>query len=282
MTYVRIYITVKGNRHLVHEGDFYGEPVSNDFYYGDELTPSFSTFDGIFVSSIFFSVLGAGVIGDLPAFTLEPTIFNLGTVTVDVSNSAKLTWNPDSANGACWVLTSKTLEPLVLRNPHVGSWGVILPPSGGTQLEIYDPKANSESLKISGQTDLSLMVGFEDIVAPYGCRVEATRPVPKALSIYLQGSSSDGPRDFSLLVSNDASAEQDVNWMTVSGDEFIEKFPGATKLAPGRTVWDVKEVAPNVYLVDRTPGADGISIAGDDGNTYSLGVDNEGTLEVRS
>ena len=91
--------------------------------------------------------------------------------------------------------------------------------------------------------------------------------------------STDRARSFSLALATDADGETEVTW---EGGDIVEAFPGAKKLAPGTTVWDVKEVMPNTFLVDRAPATGGVAITGDDGNAYTLGVDSEGTLEVRS
>lgn len=91
---------------------------------------------------------------------------------------------------------------------------------------------------------------------------------------------STGPsRRASLVLTTNAQEESDVTWE--GADEIVEAFPGAKKLAPGTTVWDVKEVMPNTFLVDRAPATSGVAITGDDGTAYTLGVDADGTLEVR-
>ena len=92
---------------------------------------------------------------------------------------------------------------------------------------------------------------------------------------------STGPaRSFSLSLTTDVEKETDATWE--GADNVVEAFPGAKKLAPGTTVWDVKEVMPNTFLVDRAPATSGTpTIVGDNGTTYTLGVDTDGTLEVR-
>lgn len=92
--------------------------------------------------------------------------------------------------------------------------------------------------------------------------------------------STDHACSFSLALTTDAKEEQGVTWE--GADKVIEAFPGAKKLAPGTTVWDVKEVMPGTFLVDRAPATSGTpTIVGDNGTTYTLGVDTDGTLEVR-
>lgn len=103
----------------------------------------------------------------------------------------------------------------------------------------------------------------------------------KSLSVSLPGSTGQA-RSFSLTLATDAEKETDVTWGGATG--IVEAFPGASKLIPGEVVWDVKEVAPGKMLVNRAPGAAGgaVTITGDNGTVYTLGVDSEGTLEVRS
>ena len=115
---------------------------------------------------------------------------------------------------------------------------------------------------------------FEQITAVVRSTSGSSTPVHITLP------ASTGPaRSFSLALTTDAKGETEVTWE--GADNVIEAFSGAKKLAPGTTVWDVKEVMPNTFLVDRAPTTSGVAITGDDGNAYTLGVDSEGTLEVR-
>ena len=81
--------------------------------------------------------------------------------------------------------------------------------------------------------------------------------------------STDHARSFSLALTTDTEGETEVTW---EGGDIVEAFAGAKKLAPGTTVWDVKEVMPSTFLVDRAPATSGVAITGDDGNAYTLGA----------
>lgn len=97
--------------------------------------------------------------------------------------------------------------------------------------------------------------------------------IPKALSV-------EKARQFLLTVATDAISELDVAWQD---GEVVEAFPGASKLAVGTTVWDVREVAPGKMLVNRTPGASGgsVTLTSESGSSYELKVNNDGELEVK-
>lgn len=116
---------------------------------------------------------------------------------------------------------------------------------------------------------------FESLVALVRSTSGSSTPVHITLP------ASTGPaRSFSLALTTDAKKETDVIWE--GADNVVEAFPGASKLAVGTTVWDVKEVAPGKMLVNRAPAASGTpTIVGDNGATYTLGIDSDGTLEVR-
>lgn len=106
---------------------------------------------------------------------------------------------------------------------------------------------------------------------------------PDGLNITLP-TQSDSVRQFSLTLMTDVESENNVVW---NGGTIIEKFIGASKLAVGRTTWDVKEIAPNLFLVDRAPmnissASSDVTIKGDNGNDYTLNIDENGVLEVRN
>lgn len=108
--------------------------------------------------------------------------------------------------------------------------------------------------------------------------VDCTRSEPRVGTLLVDAPpATNHARQFTLTLETDADEEKDVTWQ---GGEVVEAFPGAKKLAIGRTTWDVKEVAPDVFVVDRVPGADSVSLTGANGNAYTLGVDENGVLEV--
>ena len=129
--------------------------------------------------------------------------------------------------------------------------------------------------------DSSLLDGFVEVDYPWmliAVEAECSRINPDFKYFVTLPAATDHARRFSLALETDADSEKEVIW---SGGTVVEKFPGASKLAVGRTVWDVKEVSPDEFLVDRAPGASGISLTGDNGKAYTLGVDGDGVLEVR-
>lgn len=63
-------------------------------------------------------------------------------------------------------------------------------------------------------------------------------------------SATNHARQFTLSLETDTGTAKAVTW---NGGTVIEKFAGASNLSVGRTVWIVREVAPNIFLIDRTP-----------------------------
>lgn len=63
-------------------------------------------------------------------------------------------------------------------------------------------------------------------------------------------SATNHARQFTLSLETDTGTAKAVTW---NGGTVIEKFAGASNLSGGRTVWIVREVAPNIFLIDRTP-----------------------------
>jgi hypothetical protein len=110
--------------------------------------------------------------------------------------------------------------------------------------------------------------------------VEVSR-ASRAMSVQVpQG--VDSARTFTLTVTSDASSSVDVTWD--GADEIIEAFPGASKLAVGTTVWDVKEVAPGKFRVERasSPAQSApLTLISPNGRTVQLAVDNDLVLEVK-
>ena len=83
----------------------------------------------------------------------------------------------------------------------------------------------------------------------------------------------------SIALTSEGTSVSAVAWE--GADKVIETFPGASSLADGTTVWDVKEVKPGVFLIDRTPCEKEIKLTNNKGQVYSLSIDENGVLEVR-
>jgi hypothetical protein len=104
-----------------------------------------------------------------------------------------------------------------------------------------------------------------------------------ALTIQIPSSpeSSNNARFFSLALTSDATDESDVTWQ---GGEVIEAIPGASKLVPGLNVWDVAEVAPGKFRVDRasSPAQSApLTLTAPNGRVAELAVDDDLVLEVK-
>ncbi|MBE6396834.1 MAG: hypothetical protein E7046_07505 [Lentisphaerae bacterium] len=88
-------------------------------------------------------------------------------------------------------------------------------------------------------------------------------------------------RCFSLAVETDVETEKAVEWQ---GGEVVEALPGASKLAPGLTVWDVAEVAPGKFRVERasSPAQSApLTLTAPNGRVAELAVDDDLVLEVK-
>lgn len=88
-------------------------------------------------------------------------------------------------------------------------------------------------------------------------------------------------RSFTLAVETDVEAEKAVEWQ---GGEVIEAVPGASKLVPGLNVWDVAEVAPGKFSVDRasTPAQSApLTLTAPNGRVAELVVGDDLVLEVK-
>ena len=88
-------------------------------------------------------------------------------------------------------------------------------------------------------------------------------------------------RRFSLAVETDAETEKAVEWQ---GGEVIEAVPGASKLVPGLNVWDVAEVAPGRFRVDRasSPAQSApLTLTAPGGRVAELAVGDDLVLEVK-
>lgn len=89
-------------------------------------------------------------------------------------------------------------------------------------------------------------------------------------------------RQFSLSLATDVTAETAVTWE--GADEIIEAFPGASKLVPGLTVWDVAEVAPGKFRVDRASNpaqSVPLTLTAPNGRVAELTVGDDLVLEVK-
>ena len=88
-------------------------------------------------------------------------------------------------------------------------------------------------------------------------------------------------RRFTLAVETDAETEKAVEWQ---GGEVIEALPGASKLLPGLTVWDVAEVAPGKFRVDRASSpaqSVPLTLTSPSGRVAELTVGDDLVLEVK-
>jgi hypothetical protein len=89
-------------------------------------------------------------------------------------------------------------------------------------------------------------------------------------------------RRFSLALTTDVTAETAVTWE--GADEIIEAFPGASKLVPGLNVWDVSEVAPGKFRVERasSPAQSApLTLTAPNGRVAELTVGDDLVLEVK-
>ena len=88
-------------------------------------------------------------------------------------------------------------------------------------------------------------------------------------------------RKFTLAVETDVDAEKAVEWQ---GGEVIEAVPGASKLVPGLTMWDVAEVAPGKFKVERasSPAQSApLTLTAPNGRVAELTVGDDLVLEVK-
>ena len=88
-------------------------------------------------------------------------------------------------------------------------------------------------------------------------------------------------RRFTLAVETDVEAEKAVEWQ---GGEVVEALPGASKLVPGLTVWDVAEVAPGKFRVDRASSSAQsvpLTLTAPNGRVAELTVGDDLVLEVK-
>lgn len=88
-------------------------------------------------------------------------------------------------------------------------------------------------------------------------------------------------RKFTLAVETDVDTEKEVTWQ---GGEVIEAVPGASKLVPGLTVWDVAEVAPGKFKVERASNpaqSAPLTLTAPNGRVAELTVDDDLVLEVK-
>jgi hypothetical protein len=91
-------------------------------------------------------------------------------------------------------------------------------------------------------------------------------------------STKSAAHQFTLTLSADTKETFPVTW---DSSTVIERFPGASSIEQGMTIFDVKEVKPGVLLIDRVPGSGTVALSSDNGSVYNLTVDSEGVLEVK-
>ena len=104
---------------------------------------------------------------------------------------------------------------------------------------------------------------------------------PPRYPIMVLPSATDHARQFSLALETNAETEKAVEWQ---GGEVIEAVPGASKLVPGLNVWDVAEVAPGKFRVERASSparSVPLTLTSPNGRTVQLAVDNDLVLEVK-
>lgn len=105
-------------------------------------------------------------------------------------------------------------------------------------------------------------------------------PPPRHLIVVLP-SAADHARKFSLAVETDTETEKAVEWQ---GGEVIEAVPGVSRLVPGLNVWDVAEVAPGKFKVERASSpaqSVPLTLTAPGGRVAELTVDDDLVLEVK-
>ena len=113
---------------------------------------------------------------------------------------------------------------------------------------------------------------IQDVTVDLGRRVAVTLPA---------SADAAKARRFSLAIETDTESEKAVEWQ---GGEVIEALPGASKLVPGLNVWDVAEVAPGKFKVERasSPAQSApLTLTAPGGRVTELAVDDDLVLEVK-
>ncbi len=113
---------------------------------------------------------------------------------------------------------------------------------------------------------------IQDVTVDLGRRVAVTLPA---------SADAAKARWFSLALETDADSEKEVTWQ---GGEVIEALPGASKLVPGLNVWDVAEVAPGKFRVERasSPAQSApLTLTAPGGRVAELTVNDDLVLEVK-
>ena len=107
-------------------------------------------------------------------------------------------------------------------------------------------------------------------------------PEQRSVTVHVPVSTDDAKaRRFSLAVETDVETEKAVEWQ---GGEVVEALPGASKLVPGLTVWDVSEVAPGKFRVDRASSpaqSVPLTLTAPNGRVAELTVNDDLVLEVK-
>lgn len=109
--------------------------------------------------------------------------------------------------------------------------------------------------------------------------VEPARVDPE-FTLHVAMPDADPPgtrRKFTLALVTDATEGIPVVW---DGITVVEAFPGASALAAGTTVWDVSEVSPGTFRIDRSPAPAGLLLTSPSGRKARLTLCDDLTLNV--
>lgn len=112
-------------------------------------------------------------------------------------------------------------------------------------------------------------------------RYQAGYEAPALIVAIPESADASKARKFSLAVDTNTYTEKAVEWQ---GGEVIEAVPGASKLVPGLNVWDVAEVAPGKFKVERasSPAQSApLTLAAPGGRVAELAIDDDLVLEVK-
>lgn len=136
-------------------------------------------------------------------------------------------------------------------------------------------------LYVEGELEISSgSLGWTETDSAYTQSVDFI-PAKSPTVVLPESTDAAKARRFSLAVETDAESEKDVTWQ---GGEVVEAVPGASKLVPGLNVWDVSEVAPGKFRVDRasSPAQSApLTLTAPNGRVAELAVDDDLVLEVK-
>jgi hypothetical protein len=165
-----------------------------------------------------------------------------------------------------------------------------IPEGRRVELYIYKDYEPDYSRSASGTFDCGLYVeGILEISGtPCWMETDSTYSqhvdfIPAKSPVVAIPTSTDSAkaRRFTLAVETDAETEKAVEWQ---GGEVVEALPGASKLVPGLTVWDVAEVAPGKFRIGRasSPAQSApLTLTAPNGRVAELTVDDDLVLEVK-